>query len=180
MEAKREAAIRYLGANYDKDQLDRLLSGEVTPHPVHEEPIIRAYIAGAESRDEEVDKLEEQHDDDRQWLECAEADIKFYRAFIEYLADRAIGDKSQIIEAVANNMRNAFIGYVKVTKSLNSQQDLILEFQIEGNEFKYKAEWQPSDNYACWQQCHFEDDYDGYLLFPTYEDDEYFCMWYSC
>ena len=47
MTKEREAAIRYLGANYDKDQLDRLLSGEVTPHPVHEEPIIRSYIAGA-------------------------------------------------------------------------------------------------------------------------------------
>ena len=49
MEPIREAAIRYLGASYDKDQLDRLLSGEVQPHPVHEEPIVRAFIAGAKS-----------------------------------------------------------------------------------------------------------------------------------
>lgn len=43
----RQDAIRYVGANYDKEQLDLLLSGETQPHPVHEEPLIRAYIAGA-------------------------------------------------------------------------------------------------------------------------------------
>ena len=180
MEATREAAIRYLGANYDKDQLDRLLSGEVKPHPVHEEPIIRAYIAGAESRDEEVDQLKDDHENDRLFIDAMSADLKFYRALIEYLADRAIGDKSQIIEAIDGNDHNWLIGYVNVEKSLNSMQQLILEFEIEKGGGKYRAEWQPSDNYACYQTCGYGDDYSGFLLFPTYKDDEYFCIGYTC
>ena len=47
MTKEREAAIRYLGAYYDKEALDLLLSEERKPHPVHEEPIVRAFIAGA-------------------------------------------------------------------------------------------------------------------------------------
>ena len=58
MDAIREAAIRYVGANYDKEQLEMLLSEETTPHPVHEEPLIQAFIAGHHSRDLEVMGLE--------------------------------------------------------------------------------------------------------------------------
>lgn len=136
-------------------------------------------IAMLNARDEEVDKLKEQHEDDRLWLDSANANIKFYSAFIDYLADKAIGDKAQIIDAIANNDYNRLIGYVKVTKTLNNAQDLILEFEADGN--KYKAEWQPSENCACWQTCGMMgDDYSGYLLFPTYKDDEYFCIAYTC
>lgn len=130
---------------------------------------------------EEIEKLQEQHNFDRMTIEYLQAENKFYNEFIKYLHDRAIGDKSQIIEAVADNMQNQFIGYVKVTKSINANQKIILEFEPEKEKGKYRAEWQPSDNFACWQTCGYEgDDYSGYLLLPTYKDDEYFCMWYSC
>lgn len=56
---------------------------------------------------------------------------------------------------------------------------LYLEFEIDGT--KFKAEWQARDNYAVWQTCGYAgDDYSGYLLFPTYIDNEYFVLWYKC
>lgn len=65
-----------------------------------------------------------------------------------------------------------------------SQKKLIdgkLFLEFEDKDTKYKAEWQTSDNYAVWQTCGMcGDDYSGYLLFPTYKDDEYFCLWYQC
>lgn len=75
----RKDAIRYVGANYDKEQLDLLLSGETQPHPVHEEPLIRAYIAGAHRRDEEIEDLEFRLRDkkaDIQFLESCIAELK--------------------------------------------------------------------------------------------------------
>ena len=180
MEKERQDAIRYIGANYDEEQLNRLLSGEVQPNPFNEEPLIQVYIAGMKSRDEEVDKLKRQHEKDKLLLESADADNKFLEEFFDYLYGHAIGDKSKIIEAIEGNDHNWLIGYVKAEKSLNSMQRLILEFEPCKGEGKYRAEWQPSDNYACWQKCMFDDDYEGFLLFPTYKDDEYFCIGYSC
>ena len=104
--------------------------------------------------------------------------LKFYSEFINYLEDKCCGDNRVIIEAVNNNTYNEFIDYVKVTKSIDKNK-LILHFEV--NNVKYKAEWQPSDNYGVWQTCGIcGDDYSGYLLFPTYRDDEYFCMAYAC
>ena len=56
---------------------------------------------------------------------------------------------------------------------------MYLEFEVDGS--KLTAIWQPGDNYGVWQQCGYEaDDYSGYLLFPTYGKNEYFCLKYSC
>ncbi len=84
MDKTREAAIRYVGANYDKEQLDMLLSEETTPHPVHEEPLIQAFIAGVNSKEHEtevqrrfkiklLDKLSEKSEEIRKLI----ADISF-------------------------------------------------------------------------------------------------------
>lgn len=126
-----------------------------------------------------IAELEEQHEEDRLFVEEAEKLLKFHRAFIEYLNNKAIGDKNRIIEAVYDNDLNCFEGYVKVTKTIENGK-IMLEFKLERGG-KYKAEWQPSDNYACWQTCGITgDDYSGFLLFPTYTEDEYFCMYYQC
>jgi len=126
-----------------------------------------------------IAELEEQHESDMLYVEEANNLLKFHRAFITYLNDKAIGDKNHIIEAVANNGLNCFEGYVKVMKSIENEK-IMLEFELERGG-KYKAEWQPSDNYACWQTCGIMgDDYSGFLLFPTYKENEYFCMYYRC
>lgn len=112
-------------------------------------------------------------------LEGAELNrLNTYQEFIHYLHDKAIGNKDSLIERFGGNDVNIFIGYKTVTKKLIDGK-LYLEFEIDGT--KFKAEWQASDNYAVWQTCGYAgDDYSGYLLFPTYKDNEYFVLWYKC
>ena len=105
--------------------------------------------------------------------------LKTHQEFIHYLYDRAIGDIKPLIECFDNNLVNSFEGYKKVTKELKDGK-LYLIFEDKDGD-KLKAEWQASDNYAVWQTCGIcGDDYTGFLLFPTYKDDEYFCLWYKC
>ena len=104
--------------------------------------------------------------------------INTYKEFVYYLHDKAIGNTDSMIECLCNNDVNIFIGYKPVTKKLIDGK-LYLEFEV--NDTKYKAKWQASDNYAVWQTCGVcSDDYSGYLLFPTYKDNEYFVLWYRC
>ena len=108
----------------------------------------------------------------------ADKQLNTYQEFIRYLHDKAIGNKDSLIECFDTNDVNIFIGYKTVTKLLINDK-LLLEFEVD--ETKLKAEWQASDNYAVWQTCGVcGDDYSGYLLFPTYKDNEYFVLWYKC
>lgn len=108
----------------------------------------------------------------------ASTQLNTYQEFIHYLHDKAVGDKNSLIECFDDNEVNIFIGYKTVTKSLINDK-LLLEFEVDGS--KLKAEWQARDNYAVWQTCGIcGDDYSGYLLFPTYKDNEYFVLWYKC
>ena len=103
--------------------------------------------------------------------------LNTYKEFIRYLNDEAIGNKDSLIECFDGNTVNIFVGYKTVTKMLIDGK-LYLEFEVKDT--KYKAEWQAIDNYAVWQTCGIcGDDYSGYLLFPTYKDDEYFVLWYQ-
>lgn len=110
--------------------------------------------------------------------DAANNELKTYKEFIKYLADRAIGDTSDIIEEFNNCTYVNFEGYKKVTKEI-SNNDLYLIFQI--GESNFRAKWQAGDNYGVWQTCGIAgDDYSGYMLFPTHTKDEYFCLSYQC
>ena len=122
--------------------------------------------------------IKTERDFEKQVKKEEEKQYNTYKEFIKYLDHRAVGNKDFIIEAVANNNFNLFKGYCKVN-TINKNNDIFLEFSIDGK--KIIAEWQPSDNYAVWQTCGYcGDDYSGYLLFPTNDKDEYFCLEYSC
>ena len=133
----------------------------------------------------EVDNLEDylriikQEREKEKAFEDAELNrLNTYKEFIRYLNDEAIGKLDSIIECFDENDVNIFVGYKTVTKMLIDGK-LYLGFEVKDT--KYKAEWQASDNYAVWQTCGACcDDYSGYLLFPTYKDDEYFVLWYTC
>ena len=104
--------------------------------------------------------------------------LNTYKEFIHYLHDKAIGNKDSLIECFCDNDVNIFIGYKQATKILIDGK-LYLECEVDDT--KIKAEWMASDNYAVWQTCGIcGDDYSGYLLFPTYKDNEYFVFWYQC
>ena len=103
--------------------------------------------------------------------------LNTYKEFIHYLHDKAIGNIDSLIERFGDNDVNIFIGYKQVTKKLIDGK-LYLECEVDDT--KIKAEWQAIDNYAVWQTCGVcGDDYNGYLLFPTYKDNEYFVLWYK-
>ena len=133
----------------------------------------------------EVDNLEDylraikQEREIEKDFERAELDRRnTYKEFIHYLHNKAIGNKDSLIECFDDNEVNIFIGYKTVTKML-IDGELYLEF--EDDDTKLKAKWQASDNYAVWQTSGVcGDDYSGYLLFPTYKDNEYFVLWYKC
>lgn len=104
--------------------------------------------------------------------------LNTYKEFIHYLYGKAIGNTDSMLECFCNNDVNIFIGYKTATKKI-IVGELYLEFEV--NDTKINAKWQASDNFAVWQTCGAcGDDYSGYLLFPTYTDDEYFCLWYQC
>ena len=104
--------------------------------------------------------------------------LKAYQEFIKYLADNSIGDTKYIIEEFNNCTFVSFVGYKKVTKEI-IDNDRYIHFIVD--EIKLKAKWQPIDNYAVWQiSGYLGDDYSGYMLFPTYDDNEYFCLEYKC
>ena len=113
------------------------------------------------------------------FLEGYKTRCDFYQNFIEYLHDDCSGAKDGIIEAVAENLRTMFIGYVDTEKEIDKNGDIIFKFKI--NDTTYKAHWQQSDNYAVCQWTGFEnDDYKGYLLFPTHNFKKFFCIYYEC
>lgn len=104
--------------------------------------------------------------------------LNAYTEFIKYLAEEAIGDIKPLIECFYGNDSNRFIGYLETNKEIHENKIYLL-FNIDN--INYKAEWQPSDNYAVWQTCGVcGDDYSGYLLFPTYNQNKYFCISYTC
>lgn len=133
----------------------------------------------------EVDNLEDylsaikQEREIEKDFDDAKADaLRTYREFIHYLADEAIGDIRELIEIFNDDEYNKFIGYLPVTKEIKDNKIYLL-FEVDG--CKLKAEWQAGSNYGVWQQCGIcGDDYSGYLLFPTYNKDEYFVLWYKC
>lgn len=101
-----------------------------------------------------------------------------YREFIKYLSEEAIGNIKELIDCFNENSCNIFQGYKEVTKELINRE-LFITFENKG--IKYKAKWQAVDNYASWQKCGYSgDDYSGYLLFPTHNDNKYFCLWFEC
>lgn len=110
--------------------------------------------------------------------DVADKELNTYKKFIEYLSDKAIGNTEHIIEEFNNCTYVNFEGYKEVTKEI-IENKLYLKFQI--NETQLKAQWQASDNYAVWQTCGYAgDDYSGYMLFPTHNEKEYFCLRYQC
>lgn len=105
-------------------------------------------------------------------------ELKTYRDFLEYLTQRACGDITKIVQAVGEVSYFKSMGYVSVTKEIKSDGSLAMTFKINGRE--YTAGWEPSENYAVFQvNDYWSDSYDGYLLFPTGKELEYFCVYFN-
>ncbi len=130
----------------------------------------------------EDDVVEEGFYRDRQWLELALAirdnDIRTYRDILEYLEENQILNVDKIIETINGNDRLDSLGYVKVKKFIDEKQKLNLNYEING--VKYIAQVDSFDLYGGRQVTDGEDSYHGHWLFPTWKEDEYFCLYYEC
>lgn len=105
-------------------------------------------------------------------------ELKTYRDFLEYLTNRACGDITKIVQAVGEVSHFKSMGYVSVIKKIKSDGSLAMTFKI--NDREYTAGWEPSENYAVFQvNDYWCDSYDGYLLFPTGKELEYFCVYFN-
>ena len=118
------------------------------------------------------------NDIDAIYVERLQREINFYSEFMKYLSESCCGSNENIIESVAMNDVNIFIGYVEPKKELDNDGHIQLTFEDDNN--SYKAQWEHDYNYACWQRTDGEDSYSGYLLFPTYNEKKYFLMYYEC
>lgn len=115
---------------------------------------------------------------EREMAVCSSKELNTYIEFVNYLNEKSIGDKNSLIECFANNNVNVFLGYKTVNRIL-IEGKLYLEFEVD--DVKLKAEWESRDNYGVWQKTLYSgDNYNGYLLFPTCKDDEYFVLYYEC
>ena len=105
------------------------------------------------------------------------SELNTYREFIKYLADEAIGKTDFIIETVIESETICFCGYIEVEKIIKGK-DIILKFIY--NDKTFEATWQPYDNYGVYQIDEGFDCYDGFMLFPTYDNNKYFLMGFTC
>jgi hypothetical protein len=110
-------------------------------------------------------------------LQEATNSLEFYKEFVKWMTNESIGDIRKNLEAIIDNQNMSFKGYVEVDKYIKGN-NIYLSFYLDDKE--YNAIWQPVDNYAVIQWTTFEDDYYGYMLFPTSNDKRYFCMYYEC
>jgi len=102
--------------------------------------------------------------------------LKAYKEFVNYLADKAVGEKDTIIEVVNGSESIKFCGYIEIEEIINKKE---VYFKFLYNDKTYMAQWQPNDNYAVYQRDDGCDCYYGFLLFPTYDNKKYFLMEYT-
>ena len=138
-------------------------------------------IISGEPTQIQMEELERQHIEDQITIDCLRKELNFYRELFKYLTEESVGNSNDIIKTVSENIYNGLEGYVKVKKEINDKQHLILTFKNSNGE-EYKATWHQAENYAVWENGggYTGDDYHGYLLFPTFNDDTYFCIEYNC
>ena len=106
-------------------------------------------------------------------------ELKNYKTLFAELENHGfICDIENLYEALDGSSWN-IEGYVEVTKKQDEKNNLFLTFTIHN--VKHVAQWQEDDGYAVWQTTTCaEDDFSGYLLFPTEDENKYFCISYEC
>lgn len=104
-------------------------------------------------------------------------ELEFYRKFIDYMAYDCIGNKDYILEMVAGNEYNEYLGDFTGEWIIKNDKPHI-SIEIEGT--KLTVEWHTHGNYGTWEQnvSMGGDSYQGYLLFPK-DNNKYFVIKYA-
>ncbi len=113
----------------------------------------------------------ENNDSQDEWIDNEKI---FNKEFINYLAEKAIGDISYIIEDVNNTSQRMFLGYINVTKILDKDNRILLKYVY--NDDVSTAKWIDDSNYAISYNSYSES---GYMLLPTNQYNVYFLMFYK-
>lgn len=105
-------------------------------------------------------------------------ELEFYREFIDYITYYCVGNKDYILEMIAGNEYNEYIGELTGEWVIKNGKPHI-SMEVEG--CKLIFEWYIHDNYGVWQQnvSLGGDSYQGYLLFPK-GGDKYFVVKFNC
>jgi hypothetical protein len=127
-----------------------------------------------ESNITETIKLIQEVENNDSQDECIDNEKIFNKEFINYLAEKAIGDTSSIIEDVNNTSQRMFLGYVNVTKILDKDNRILLKYVY--NDDVSTAKWLDDSNYAISYNSYSES---GYMLLPTNQYNVYFLMFYK-
>lgn len=124
--------------------------------------------------------IEQAFEEDLDYLfeEQKNKELEFYREFIDYLAYDCAGNKDYIIEMIAGNEYNEYLGDFEGEWVIKNGKPHI-SMEIEG--CKLTFEWHIHDNYGEWQQniSMGGDSYQGYLLFPK-GNNKYFVVKFKC
>ena len=126
-----------------------------------------------ESNITETIKLIQEVDNNDSQDEWIDNEKIFNKEFINYLAEKAIGDTSSIIEDVNNTSQRMFCGYINVTKILDENNRILLKYVY--NDDVSTAKWLDDLNYATNYNSYSES---GYMLLPTNQYNVYFLMFY--
>lgn len=105
-------------------------------------------------------------------------ELEFYRKFIDYIAFDCTGNKDYILEMVAGNEYNEYLGDFEGEWVIRDGKPHI-SLEVEGSKLTF--EWYIHDNYGVWQQniSMGGDSYQGYLLFPK-GNNKYFVVKFKC
>ena len=110
--------------------------------------------------------------------------LNTYKEFIKYLSTKAVGKKEHIIYSLDDVENCKFVGYKKVTKEISETGKIVIKFQVKkhGQEKTIEVEWDPTVNYGLYMTnvSGYDNSFEGYMLYPTHDESEYFCLYYTC
>lgn len=133
--------------------------------------------------DDPIEKLKAENAELKLWQESINEQNNSYRKLFEYLTDECVGEPIKVLKALSDVSHWSVMDYVKVKKSIGEKNNLLLDFDVpHDTKFgveHHTAEWNANDNLAAYSTRCFEDDWHGYFLFPTTDDEEYLCVWYQ-
>ena len=129
------------------------------------------------------DELKEKIEENETWINSLMEENKSYKDLFEYLTKNCLGSCSNVLKILSEESYWHVVGYVDVKKRLTDKGELYFDFKVPNEKEEFRehrsAKWEAKENIAVWQTRHFDDDWHGYILFPTFDDFRYLCVWFQ-
>lgn len=95
--------------------------------------------------------------------------------FLEFIHKECKTNRDKVLNEISECCYIDFKGYVEAEESVDKNGWVYHTFTLEGNE--YTAQLQ-HDYSVCQWNGSVEDDFKGYMLFPTYDPKRFYCVYY--